>query len=60
MEDIKITMEKNNGVVDWYVSGKDIAKMKIDVDTAIALHCQLINEKLGYAQPQFENLKKLF
>lgn len=53
MEDMKITMEKKtigkDEKIDWYVSGTDMDKMLIDRETAIALHWQLMKEKMGIA-----------
>lgn len=50
-DDLKITFEKDNDKVDWYVSGKEMDKMLVDRETAIALHYQLIKENMGIAFP---------
>ena len=50
MEDIKITLERvGKDKVDWFVSGKDMDKMLIDKDTAMALQWELMKEKFEKA-----------
>jgi hypothetical protein len=50
MEDMKITLERvGKDKVNWFVSGKDMDKMLIDKETAMALQWQLTKEKFEKA-----------
>lgn len=50
MEDMKITLERvGKDKVNWFVSGKDMDKMLIDKETAMALQWQLMKEKFEKA-----------
>lgn len=50
MEDMKITIEKKtigkDEKIDWYVEGSLMDKILVDKETAIALHWQLMKERM--------------